>query len=1165
MRKVIRGFVFFLFFLLIVSLSAQENDTWYDASVDFENLYETEDDTVKDAEQITEEDQTAEKKSSAEETVLSPEMRRIEMEIKTSTIPELAAWCRSLGLSESGTRIELSRRLRQYYELPEPRLTANENRKIITIESAQSSEYFKIDVTDEEYARLKGNVSLSLVDNNTTHRINAQEILFNRTRNVLTARGEVFYEQDKGGTIETFRGENITVDLDDWSSVFLDGDSERKLESEGSAYRFSGTVISRTSEDATILNKATITNAHNEEALWSINASKIWLLPGSDFAIFNGILKVGEIPLFYIPFFYYPADEMIFRPVIGYRSREGGFVQTTTYLLGRPKADEADSSSISRILGASNDMEKERQGLFLRSTGKKIVDLDTISLKALIDHYANLGTYFGVDFYLPRTGILNPSTFSAGLGITRTISLTGMGYTPFAPDYDGTSDWNHSNFLSASVPFRYRMLIQGSVSTPIIPMMGGLSWNLPYYSDPYADRDFLNRSETMDWFGMMQQSAEEETTTDNEIGSYQWHINGYLNPPLRSLDPYISRLSISNLSTTMTFKTIRDDVIFLNNREAPGRFFYAPDKYTFYSFSGSVSGTPVSIGGENRNTADLNPPEIEDPFGGIGKPVSPWINEINEQNTDEPLSENKLVPPALNQRFDLPGIGNVGFSVDYQLSPTGTSELQFMNGSWKTYEQVDWSSSQSILSSFAGNSSINFRLNQSRGLFTNVVTLSGSGTWRDYTFLNEEADIFLDNTGEVNENLVTEYRRQQYRQTNYSTSYANNTTVRPFYRDPVFSQTNLQYNFRGTLVRSKRYTDGPGPELTPQLGAWVKEQTKDGEFFPGLNTHRFSSNIAANIMDKLQSVSIGFELPPLDPLISLNSVIRFWISETRMDFRMRKPEESEEWKYEPFHFTEVLRFSNFSSFTFYLILTPEENNEITTITSSLALWNFRASLKALKVQRAEFIPDNPVNPSLGGKWESFGDPDLRINELVFGYKRDLTNRNIIRNRMNFSLNVDSALTFNTLQYTNSNFQFQMGLNFRIIGFMDIRLAATSENAVVWRYFKGLPVMGKMTEMYIDGPQNNLFVDLMDSFNFFNESKRLRSGFKMKRFDLSIIHYLGDWRAEFGVTMYPYMNTANIIPRYEVTSDISFIVQWRPITEIKTNVQYKGEQDRWIRN
>ena len=39
---------------------------------------------------------------------LSPEKQRIEMEIKTSTIPELAAWCRSLGLSESGTREELS-------------------------------------------------------------------------------------------------------------------------------------------------------------------------------------------------------------------------------------------------------------------------------------------------------------------------------------------------------------------------------------------------------------------------------------------------------------------------------------------------------------------------------------------------------------------------------------------------------------------------------------------------------------------------------------------------------------------------------------------------------------------------------------------------------------------------------------------------------------------------------------------------------------------------------------------------------------------------------------------------------------------------------------------------------------------------------------------------
>ena len=36
-----------------------------------------------------------------------------------------------------------------------------------------------------------------------------------------------------------------------------------------------------------------------------------------------------------MPFFYYPKDEMIFNPVFGYKPREGYYVQTTTYLVGR--------------------------------------------------------------------------------------------------------------------------------------------------------------------------------------------------------------------------------------------------------------------------------------------------------------------------------------------------------------------------------------------------------------------------------------------------------------------------------------------------------------------------------------------------------------------------------------------------------------------------------------------------------------------------------------------------------------------------------------------------------------------------------------------------------------------------------------------------------------
>jgi lipopolysaccharide assembly outer membrane protein LptD (OstA) len=941
------------------------------------------------------------------------------------------------------------------------------------------------------------------------------------------------------------------------------------LESDKTAYLFSGTVISRTGEDTTILNNARITNAKNEEALWSINAKKLWLLPGSDFAITGAVLKVGEIPLLYIPAFYFAADDVIFHPVIGYRDREGGFVQTTTYILGRPKVDQAETSSITRILGNSKDMEKERQGLFLRSTGKKIVDPNTISLKALVDHYINLGTYIAAELYVPKIGILNQSDFAAGFGITRTVSQTYLGYTPFAPDYDGTSDWNKSNMFSLSVPFRYRMLMRGSAT---LQKLGGFSWDFPYYADPDVDNDFMNRAESMDWVNMMQQGASaDEITTDNKIPPYQWSLKGNLNPSFPSFSPYVSRISVSNISTTISFRTIEDKEI---SQNSPGRFFFAPDKYSIYNFTGSITGNPFTAGEKSISSANKDILPADDILKGIGNPVSPWVDE--DKTTEKEKSDEKLVPPVLTQRFDLPAAGNINFNIDYQISPTSASELQFLTPNWQTYDQVDWSDVQSVLTSFAGNGSLNFRMNHSRNLFTNVFTFSGRGTWRDYTYLNEdEITIVNPVTGEKerDEKRIATMRQQQYSQVNYSTSYSYDGTVRPLYQNEIFKNSNFNYTFTGSLVNSKRYTDGDGPELSPVWGAWVKQDLSAGKEILGLTGHKLTANAAADIMEKIQNVSVAIDLPPLDTLFYTNATMRYRISETNTNFRIKRQEQQEEttipgeenktfrWIYEPVYFTETLTFNSHSRFSFYMVLTPEENNEITTITSTLTLWSLGLSFKALKSNKFFFTANDPANPSGGGIWEQNDEAVLRPNELSIYYKRKFSNINIIKRYLSFSIDLDAALTYNLRQHTSSNFQFQMGFNLKITNFMDINLSATSENNVVFRYFKGLG-MNSMTSMYMDAPQNNVFIDFFDSLNFFYETKRMRTGFKMRRFNLKATHYLGDWRAEFGIEMYPYFKQED--RKYQVAADISFIVQWKPISEIKTNLEYKGETDKWYK-
>jgi hypothetical protein len=532
------------------------------------------------------------------------------------------------------------------------------------------------------------------------------------------------------------------------------------------------------------------------------------------------------------------------------------------------------------------------------------------------------------------------------------------------------------------------------------------------------------------------------------------------------------------------------------------------------------------------------------------------------------LSDEKLVPPELNQHFELPGTGNSKFSVDYRLSPSSSTELQYMSGygRWKTYEQVNWNDVESILTTFGLKGSIGFSLNHSAGLFSNSVNFSADSAWQDYNYLNEEAEAYRTPQtplGSKDENRIKEARKQQYGQTFYSTSYEYNGTLKPLYDNPVFGQSNLQYALRGTLVRSKKYSGGDGPELAPQWGSWVKDKTGEGIY--GLNVHKFSANFAANVMDKQQELRFSADLPPLDGLISTNAIVRLWISETNASIQFKKPETidsipNNEWKIAPFYLYETLTFKNIGSLKYNMVTEPEENNEITSITSDLTLWNFTANFTALKFKKHKFIP----YPNMGGEWVELNEePSLNPRSLTLNYRQNSSNIEIIKNRIGLSLYVNSNLYFDFQRHTNSNFRFELGFNMVINNLLELEISARSKNAVIFRYFKGVPGMEDATLMYVDGIQNNLFVDLLDSFNFADDNKRRRSGFKMESFNLKATHLLGDWQAELLIEMSPYLN--NTLNRHEVNTDISFLVKWSAISEIKTDIKYAKRLDKWSLN
>jgi hypothetical protein len=1083
---------------------------------------------------------------------VDPALRIIEMDIKTSSMAELAAWCRNLGLSEGGAREELARRLREHFKLVESGAAeGEEERRTIIIESARSTQYFTLEVVDEEYARLQGDVVVSLKDGDTVHRIKAWEILYNRTRNLMSASGGVEYVKESGDTVETFRGDSVTVNLDNWSSVFLDGISERSLQSDSTTYRFAGTVISRSEEEVTVLNRASITNANNEEALWSLNASKIWLLPGSDFAIFNAVLKVGEIPVLYFPFFHYPADEVIFHPVLGYRSREGNFLQTTTYILGRPRASSTSESSITKILGNSADMEKRREGIFLRTTGKKAVDPDAASLKAIVDIYANLGAYLGTEMTLPGKGIFGATELSAGVGFTRTVVPMGSGYTPFAA-YDGTSEWNKSKFISWDAPFRYRLKAGGSLSG----RFGSLSWALPYYSDPFVDKDFVsNRVEEMDWMHMIQEGAalEESTSTGNELGSYVWQINGSLRPSLPFLAPYISDISLSSFLSTVTFRTRTLSTANPNyNGNAPNRSFFYPDKYIF-SLSGSLSGTPLTLGGNQAAREEGKAQEAGGggPLATIGIPRSPWDPAPEAPKREEP---GQLVPPVLGQRFELPRSGRgVQLSVNYRIVPTAASELQFRSNEsrWPEYDKINWGDVYYIKTTLGGDINTTLNLNQVDSIFTNAFTFSGTGYWQTHNYLNEETED-LSTGGLPDPAKIRTAREQVYKQTYFTTYYGYTFALRPLYFSGMWGNSSLQYSFKGLLAKSVFTGTGDQPKWEVQRGAWNRED---------MESHHFSANVAASVMDHIQNLVLTADLPPEESAITGNTTLRAWISETNLRMKVVNPMEEAIRKVEPLYTTETLKFGNLGSFQLYMVYDPAVEN-MTTITSNLSLSNFAAffSITRTKASRLNYL--QILDPAQPDGWIQVGDEQLLPQEFSFRYNQSFTKEGLWNKRLNFTVNVNAALAFDFQRYTNSRFNLGLGLTLAVSHFLDVTLSYQAENRVIYRYFKGWSFFD-MPGNLPAGEQDNFFIDLANSFRFDDDEKRRSSGFKINAFNLALTHYLGDWKATLGIKLTPYVDELRIPRIYRFNNEISFVIQWIPISEIKSDIQYNTRYDDWL--
>jgi hypothetical protein len=326
------------------------------------------------------------------------------------------------------------------------------------------------------------------------------------------------------------------------------------------------------------------------------------------------------------------------------------------------------------------------------------------------------------------------------------------------------------------------------------------------------------------------------------------------------------------------------------------------------------------------------------------------------------------------------------------------------------------------------------------------------------------------------------------------------------------------------------------PSWRVDWGAWSKDT---------IEVHRLSTSINANVMDYRQNLTISAELPPRDSFMTGSGAFNIWRTTTTVSGRVDDPFEDPIWR--PVTLTETVKISNRGNMRYSMIYEPEED-EVTSLSAGLTFINLEASFSA-----AKFIP-YILNPIQGWMLEPGAEAALHPRDLRLQYRHNLKNDSLFDQRLAYSLDFNTSLIFDLQRYTYSAFVFALTATMKITDFMDVTFTTRSENNQIIRYMQDIPYFNLPT-LNTTGFENNPFLDLVNSFRFDDVELRRRSGYKLKDFSLVLTHYLGDWNAKLGVRLSPYLDET-VFPRaYKFNTEVSFLIQWIPVSEFKAEVEY----------
>ena len=391
-----------------------------------------------------------------------------------------------------------------------------------------------ISVNQDDKIILEGNVEINFISENIT--LFADKMLLDDKNSTISALGNVSYKDNKeNATLQKLDADIVTFIYSTNELYITNGStSTKRVTSEDEEVEFytAGELLSyREANEGMFFQNGLITS-NLEKSLSTIEADKLAILESGDMFLTNALIKIGRVPIFYLPAFFYPSSKLVFNPAFGFESNRGMFASFTYDIFGQnTNLLKSEMSSFASLLQVESDKSFISDGLFYKPNEKTngfenwLAESNSY-LSLMADIYQESGILLGYDTYLEYEDLLTLESNSALI-------------------YTGEEDSLYRYYSKTELDLDFDNI--------------NLSLDLPYFSDPDVYIDYANRLSkvTLDSFFFSNQDFPDEIKTDYD--DFTISVDADIDIPTPWFGQYLKNLSINNITVETEYE-YKDDV-----------------------------------------------------------------------------------------------------------------------------------------------------------------------------------------------------------------------------------------------------------------------------------------------------------------------------------------------------------------------------------------------------------------------------------------------------------------------------------------------------------------------------------------------------------------------------------------------------------------------------